>query len=91
MDIRISIHNIFSIFPVIFWSHDEWMTIVQKLRLEPATGVTTADVASYEPAKQKKIKLHGLSPRANYTDRATAVSRPSDCQLLRIKGATWSA
>jgi hypothetical protein len=36
-------------------------------------------------------KLHGLSPRANYTDRATAASRRSDCQLLRIKGATWSA
>jgi hypothetical protein len=36
-------------------------------------------------------KLHGLSPRANYTDRATAASRRSDCQLLRIKGAKWSA
>jgi hypothetical protein len=47
---------------------------------------------------QKSIKLatfppppHGLSPRANYTDRATAASRRSGCQLLRIKGATWSA
>jgi hypothetical protein len=39
----------------------------------------------------KKKKLHGLSPRANYTDRATATCRRSDCQLLRIKGATWSA
>jgi hypothetical protein len=36
-------------------------------------------------------KLHGLSPRANYTDRATAASRRSDCQRLRIEGATWSA
>jgi hypothetical protein len=35
-------------------------------------------------------KLHGLSPRANYTDRATAACGRSDCQLLRIKGATWS-
>jgi hypothetical protein len=35
--------------------------------------------------------LHGLSPRANYTDRATAASRRSGCQLLRIKGATGSA
>jgi hypothetical protein len=35
--------------------------------------------------------LHGLSPRANYTDRATAACRRSDCQLFRIKGATWSA
>jgi hypothetical protein len=38
-----------------------------------------------------KTKLHGLSPRANYTDRATAACRRSDCQLLRIEGATWSA
>jgi hypothetical protein len=36
-------------------------------------------------------KLHGLSPRANYTDRATAACRWSDYQLLRIEGATWSA
>jgi hypothetical protein len=36
-------------------------------------------------------KLHGLSPRANYTDRETAACRRSDCQLLRIEGATWSA
>jgi hypothetical protein len=41
--------------------------------------------------KKKKKKLHGLSPRANYTDRATATCRRSDCQLLRIEGATWSA
>jgi hypothetical protein len=38
-----------------------------------------------------KNKLHGLSPRANYTDRATAVCRRSHCQLLRIEGVTWSA
>jgi hypothetical protein len=44
------------------------------------------------PTKQKnKNKLHCLSPWANYTDRVTAASRRSDCQLLRIKGATWSA
>jgi hypothetical protein len=40
---------------------------------------------------QKTNKLHGLSPRANYTDRATAACRQSDCQLVRIKGAMWSA
>jgi hypothetical protein len=38
-----------------------------------------------------KKKLHGLSPRANYTDRATAACRRSECQLLRIECATWSA
>jgi hypothetical protein len=41
--------------------------------------------------QDKKKKLHGLSPRANYTDRATAACRRSDCQVLRIEGATWSA
>jgi hypothetical protein len=33
-------------------------------------------------------KLRGLSPRANYTDRATAACR---LRFLRIEGATWSA
>jgi hypothetical protein len=41
--------------------------------------------------KQQTSKLRGLSPRANYTDRATAACRRSDCQLLRIEGDTWSA
>jgi hypothetical protein len=39
---------------------------------------------------QTLTKLHGLSPRANYTDRATASCRRSDCQLLRIEGVAWS-
>jgi hypothetical protein len=38
-----------------------------------------------------KKKLHGLSPWANYTDRATAACQRSDCQLLQVKDATWSA
>ena len=33
-----------------------------------------------------KTKLRGLSPRANYTDRAAAAGRRSLCQLLRIDG-----
>jgi hypothetical protein len=41
----------------------------------------------YTILKLKKKKLNsGLSPRANYTDRATAACRRSDCQLLRIEG-----
>jgi hypothetical protein len=32
-----------------------------------------------------------MSPRANYTDRATVACRRSKCQLLRIEGATWFA
>jgi hypothetical protein len=39
----------------------------------------------------EKTKLHGLSPRAKYTDRAAAACRRSDCQLVRIEGTTWSA
>jgi hypothetical protein len=31
-------------------------------------------------------KLRGLSPRANYIDRATAACQRSYCQLLRIEG-----
>jgi hypothetical protein len=34
----------------------------------------------------KKTKLHGLSPRANYTDEATASCRRSDCQLFAGRG-----
>jgi hypothetical protein len=33
-----------------------------------------------------KTKLHGLCPRANYIDRATAVCRRSDCQLFADGG-----
>jgi hypothetical protein len=36
-------------------------------------------------------RIRGLSPRSNYTDRATAACHRSQCQLLRIEGATWSA
>jgi hypothetical protein len=36
--------------------------------------------------KQKKTKLRGLSPRANFTDRAAASCRPSWCQLFVDKG-----
>jgi hypothetical protein len=33
-----------------------------------------------------KKKLHGLSPRANCTDRATAACRRNDCQLFADRG-----
>jgi hypothetical protein len=36
-------------------------------------------------------KLRALSPRANYTDLATAACLLSYCQLLRIEGVAWSA
>jgi hypothetical protein len=48
-------------------------------------------IADFISRNKTKNKLHGLSPRANCTDRATAACRRSDCQLLPIKSATWSA
>jgi hypothetical protein len=48
-------------------------------------------IGGWRKLYNEKKKLHGLSPRANYADRATAACRRSDCQLLRIEGATWSA
>jgi hypothetical protein len=47
-------------------------------------------IVPYKNGFSCKTKLHGLSQRANYTDRATAACRRSDCQLVRIEGATWS-
>jgi hypothetical protein len=35
---------------------------------------------------KKKTELHGLSPRANYTDRITAACRRSDFQLFADRG-----
>jgi hypothetical protein len=43
---------------------------------------------AFQP-KSNKNKLRGLSPRANYTDRTTAVCRRTYYQLLRIESATW--
>jgi hypothetical protein len=62
-------------------------TCLPNLRVATTVGTTDTDTVLLK----LKTKLHGLSPRANYTDRATAACRRSDCQLLRIKGATWSA
>jgi hypothetical protein len=33
-------------------------------------------------------KLHGMSPRANYTDQVTAACRQSQRQLLRMQGVS---
>jgi hypothetical protein len=58
----------------------------------PEDGILrTKQIFIITPSFSKKKKLHGMSPRANYTDRATAACRRRDCQLLRIEGATWSA
>jgi hypothetical protein len=42
------------------------------------------------PTQYNKNKLRGLSPRANYTDWATAARQRSYCQLLQIEGVAWS-
>jgi hypothetical protein len=53
--------------------------------------MTTERLPAEKSWERYKKNLHGLSPRANYTDRATAACRRSDCQLVRTEGATWSA
>jgi hypothetical protein len=37
------------------------------------------------------VTLLGLSPQANYTERATAAYRRSWYELLRLEGVAWSA
>jgi hypothetical protein len=60
------------------------------LKSVPAVVLLEGRPCQEEDVTKKKTKLHGLSPRANYTDRAIAASRRSDCQPVRIEGATWS-
>jgi hypothetical protein len=55
------------------------------------TGAHSEVADIYSRKRLKKSKLHGLNLRSNYTDRATTACRRSNCQLLRIEGATWSA
>jgi hypothetical protein len=51
-----------------------------------ASSHWTVPVSRGDKFSVATLKLHGLSPRANYTDRATAACWRSDCQLLRIEG-----
>jgi hypothetical protein len=55
-----------------------------------STGWASSKEKTVVQLANKFFLLHGPSPRANYTDRATAACRRSDCQLLQIEGATWS-
>jgi hypothetical protein len=80
-------------------SGDQWKIIAQSLGTHSAEVMRNSLETDflgelYEYVLHSyscKKKLHGLSPRANYTDRATAACWWSDCQLLQIEGATWSA
>jgi hypothetical protein len=58
--------------------------IEPKRRGIPEDGIHQRNVYSYPPVKEARelysdieTKLRGLSPRANYTDRATAACRRS--------------
>jgi hypothetical protein len=62
-----------------------------KKAYQPRSNLVKEESGDLLAIVTKKTKLHGLTQRANYTDRATAACRRSDCQLLRIQGATWSA
>jgi hypothetical protein len=53
--------------------------------ISPGLSSTAISLYGLLHSATKTKKLHGLSPRANYIDRATAVCRRSDCQLLRIR------
>jgi hypothetical protein len=70
---------------------DPRATIYKQIRGEfirqiyPDSSHTSWYAILNQPRNIIYIKLHGLSPRANYTDRATAACRRSDCQLLRIE------
>jgi hypothetical protein len=85
-DVRSTVRKRSWLLLFLVYVNDIWRNIESTIRL-------FADdyVGRFLIIKTKQIKLHGLSPRANYTDRATAACRRSDCQLLRIKGTTWSA
>jgi hypothetical protein len=74
---------------VTFWSRIELHSEIPKLCYTGSAKLEYYTEHHYYVSK--KTKLRGLSPRANYTDRATTACRQSDCQLLRMKGATWSA
>jgi hypothetical protein len=67
--------------------------IIRRWYIRPVGGLSNSGLCSTPPPSliKEKLKLSGLSPRANYTDRATATCRLSQCQLLRIDGVAWSA
>jgi hypothetical protein len=56
-----------------------------RVEFEPVTlGSLQSDqeISKASTEVLKKTKLHGLSPRANYTDRAKATCQRSDCKLF---------
>jgi hypothetical protein len=82
---NISFFISYQIFSLFWMSSSTWIIIV--LGLSPLYFNSNSPLSSLV----LNSKLHGLSPRTNYTNRATAVCRRSNCQLVRIEGAMWSA
>jgi hypothetical protein len=72
------------------YAYSEQSSALSNGRLNNLSSVETC-IVQVTMYNTHKTKLCGLSPRANSTDRATAAYRRSDCQLLLIEGATWSA
>jgi hypothetical protein len=64
-----------------------WETIRENIKISAEESLGYFELKEHKPLFNAGV-LHGLRPRANYTDRATTACRQSDCQLLRIEGAT---
>jgi hypothetical protein len=66
--------------PVWDGTHECWALVTRSnfQKLYPRTLPSLNNYAT----ETSKTKLHGLSPRENYTDRATAACRRSDCQTF---------
>jgi hypothetical protein len=62
------------------WSRDKSFSLSGSRT--PSLSLYSHIPASWVKYSCIKKKLHGLSPLANYTDRATASCRRSDCQLF---------
>jgi hypothetical protein len=75
-------------------SHDAHVTRISNRHVDNALklhGMRYVNTLLYRSSSNLEIKIRGLSPRANYIDRATTACRRSKCRFLRIEAATWSA
>jgi hypothetical protein len=70
------------IFRQVCWYGAPSLTRSRVCRFQLLRGFAIAVFLGSEPHETNK--LHGLSPRANYTDRVTAACRRSDCQLILL-------
>jgi hypothetical protein len=66
------------------WNGDKWYHSQWNARITEGSTVLLEKFTIVQSLK-KYTKLRGLSPRADYTDRATAACRRSYCRFLRIE------